>query len=124
MPRKPGDDCHTGALIGLHHLPQLFGVEAGGERAGADEVAKPHRQLPAFSFRCSSLSLSGRMLHSRLVGLGSALRAAFRSSFAVAGLLFCRLPPRRGADEGGRTFPTEGEARGILKPTVRTAGGE
>src|SRR4029450_13308738 len=39
----------THPLIGMHHVPVVFGVELGGEFGGIDQVTEQHGELPAFS---------------------------------------------------------------------------
>jgi hypothetical protein len=53
VPVKALDDLRTGALVGAHDLPRVFGVELGGEGRRAHHVTEQDRQLAA-------LGLTGR----------------------------------------------------------------
>src|SRR5580700_3185108 len=42
------DTLANRSVIGADHLPQVFRIEPRGQRRRADQIAKHHRQLPAF----------------------------------------------------------------------------
>jgi hypothetical protein len=48
VPVKALDDLRTGALVGTHDVPQVFGVESGGEGCRAHYVTEQDRQLAPF----------------------------------------------------------------------------
>jgi hypothetical protein len=51
VPVKALDDLRAGALVGAHDLPQVFGIEVGGEGRGAHQVTEQDRQLAPFGVR-------------------------------------------------------------------------
>jgi hypothetical protein len=58
------DDSGTRQMNRLQHLLQIFGIEPGGEFGYADNLARQHRQLPAFRHSSSAFG-SLQMRHFR-----------------------------------------------------------
>ena len=51
---KALDHGAAGGLIGAHDLAVVFRVELPGERSRVHQIAKQHRELPAFGLRGAS----------------------------------------------------------------------